>query len=1014
MNYKNISNIGKSATLRDLKCCRMLPVVLGGLVAVGNLASVSAVGNASTISVQQQNITVKGNVVGTNGESLIGVNVLEKGTSNGTITDFDGNFSLSVAPGAVLVFSYIGYESIEVPASQAKDMKVVLQEDTKKLEEVVVIGYGAVKKADLAGSVAVLDNKNFKDQPVTRVADALQGRVAGVQVESSGVPGGSVKIRVRGSGSVNKSNDPLYVVDGIVRESGLDGINPEDIKSMQVLKDASSTAIYGSRGSNGVVLISTKTGQAGRTQITLDASFGVSNVYKRYDVLSPYEYALALKEVKGTDFSEKELNAYKDGTSGIDWQDEIFRSGLTQNYKVSVSSGNEKTQYYISGNYMGQTGVVINSKNERYQAKLNVTSDVTPWLHVAADINASHSLRKGGNFATGKENPIWIALNYSPTMTMMDDNGNYNKDQYNAIASNPVGILNLHGGETMANVLNGYVDLRFNLLKGLTFTSTNGLDYNDTKSYSFSSTRVNPSNGMGNTDLYSMMLQSSNNLTYMGQWNKHSLTATAVYEVTKRQERTMGISGKNLLTESVGWWNVNMSQSISASNGITEWALMSGVGRVLYNYDERYLLTATFRADGSSRFSKNKWGYFPSIAAAWTISNEKFMRNVSAIQDLKIRSSYGIVGNQAINPYSTLGLMAKLKYNFGTANDYTGYWAADIATPELTWEKTRQFDLGVDFSLFDRRLNVSVDYFNKRTTDALLQKTVPGYKGGSTYWVNDGEISNKGVDISINAALIQNKNFSWSTTLNGTYLKNKVEKLAGGENDFFFGSKPAAGMVDEATIIKPGYAIGSFYGYEWTGLDKNGNDTYLDRDNNGVIDGSDRTVIGKATPDFTFGWNNTLTYKNWDLNVFVNGSFGAQRLNLVRFTMASMVGDSRFVTLREAYFNGFDKVGQGAEYPSLTGSGNNYQAVSTKWMENADYVRLENISLSYTFPRSMTKFADIRLSFSCQNLFTITGYKGLDPAGSTFSTSNVDVDAGIDMGAYPTPRTFTFGVRMNF
>lgn len=291
---------------------------------------------------------------------------------------------------------------------------------------------------------------------------------------------------------------------------------------------------------------------------------------------------------------------------------------------------------------------------------------------------------------------------------------------------------------------------------------------------------------------------------------------------------------------------------------------------------------------------------------------------------------------------------------------------------------------------------------------------MPGYKGGSTYWVNDGEISNKGVDISISATLVQNKNFNWSTTLNGTYLKNRVERLAGGENDFFFGSKPAAGMVDEASIIKPGYAIGSFYGYEWTGLDANGNDTYLDRDGNGVIDGSDRTVIGKATPDFTIGWNNTLSYKNWDLNVFFNGSFGAERLNLVRYTMASMVGDSRFITLRDAYVNGFDKIGQSSEYPSLTGTGNNYQAVSTKWMEKADFVRLENISLSYTFPRKMTKFADIRLSFSCQNLFTITGYKGLDPAGSTFSNSNVDVDAGIDMGAYPTPRTFTFGVRMNF
>lgn len=638
----------EAATLCSRRMLRMFPVVLGSLMAVGNLTFASAA-NSAVVAEQQQTVSIKGQVVDTKGESLIGVNVLEKNTSNGTITDYDGNFTLNVSPGAVLVFSYIGYESKEVPASQGKEIKVVLQEDTKKLDEVVVIGYGAVKKADLAGSVAVLDNKNFKDQPVTRVADALQGRVAGVQVENSGVPGGSVKIRVRGSGSVNKSNDPLYVVDGIVRESGLDGINPEDIKSMQVLKDASSTAIYGSRGSNGVVLITTKTGQAGRTQITLDASVGVSNVYKRYDVLSPYEYAMALTEVKGTTFSESDLNAYKNGTAGINWQDEIFRSGVTQNYKVAISSGNEKTQYYISGNYMGQTGVVINSKNERYQAKANITSDVTPWLHITADVNASHSIRNGGNFATGKENPIWIALNYSPTMTMMDENGNYNQDQYNAIASNPVGILRLHGGETMTNVFNGYVDLRFKLLKGLTFTTTNGIDYNDTKSYSFSSTRVNPSNGMGNSDAYSMMLQSSNNLTYMGQWNKHSLTATAVYEVTKHQSRNLGITGKNLLTESVGWWDVNMAQSITATNGITEWALMSGVGRVLYNYDERYLLTATFRADGSSRFSKNKWGYFPSVAAAWTVSNEKFMKNVSAVQDLKVTSNIRLYGRLFIS-----------------------------------------------------------------------------------------------------------------------------------------------------------------------------------------------------------------------------------------------------------------------------------------------------------------------------------------------------------------------------
>lgn len=1012
MKQQNFFDNGVSSIWRS-KLLQTIPAVFSGLFMVCNPSVVMA-DNIISISDSMQNGNITGTVLDVNGDPLIGVNVLEKGTSNGTITDMDGKFSLNVADNATLVFSYIGYKNVEIAVNGQKNIKVELKEDTETLEEVVVIGYGAVRKADLAGSVAVLDNKSFKDQPVTRATDALQGRVAGVQVENSGVPGGSIKVRVRGSGSVNKSNDPLYVVDGIVRESGLDGINPEDIQSMQVLKDASSTAIYGSRGSNGVVLVTTKSGRSGVTQITFDAQVGVSNLYKGYDILSASEYAQALQEIKGTQFTDAELNGYRNGTAGIDWQDEIFRTGVTQNYKVAITSGNEKTQYYVSGNYMGQTGIVINSKNERYQAKANITSDVTPWLHLTADVNASHSIQKGGNFATGKENPIWIAMNYSPTMTMTDSNGNYNKDPYNAIASNPVGILKMHGGETMSNLFNAYIDLRFKLAKGLTFTTTNGVDYSDVKGYSFASTKVNPSNSMGNNDVYRMNLQSTNNLTYMGKWGDHALTATAVYEVTKSETRNMSISGKNLLTESVGWWDVNMASSITAANGISQWALMSGVGRVMYNFADKYLITGTFRADGSSRFSKNKWGYFPSIAAAWTISNENFMKNVKAVQNLKLRASYGVVGNQAIEPYSTLGLMAKLNYNFGTTSNYTGYWSANIATPDLSWEKTKQFDVGVDFSMFNGRLNISADYFEKKTTDALLQKSMPGYKGGSNFWVNDGEISNRGVDISINAALIQNKDFNWSTTINGTYLKNKVEKLAGGDNDFFFGSKPASGMVDEASIIKPGYAIGSFYGYEWTGLDANGNDTYRDLDGNNIIDGSDRKVIGKATPDFTVGWNNTLSYKNWDLNLFFNGAFGAERLNLVRYTMASMVGDSRFITLRDAYVNGFDKIGEGAYYASLTGSGNNNQAVSTKWMEKADYVRLENISLSYTLPKKVTKFSDIRLSVSCQNLFTITGYKGMDPAGSTFSNSNVDVDAGIDMGAYPTPRTFTFGVRMNF
>ena len=574
------------------------------------------------------------------------------------------------------------------------------------------------------------------------------------------------------------------------------GENPEDIRSMQVLKDASSTAIYGSRGSNGVVLITTKSGKAGVREIMFDASVGVSNVYKRYDILGAYDYALALKEVKGIDFSDEELLSYQNGSAGINWQNEIFRTGITQNYKLTVSNGSEKTQYYISANYMRQEGVVIKSKNERYSAKMNLSSRLTDWLHITADINASHGIRYGGSFASSKDNPIWIALNYSPTMTMMSENGNYNTDIYNSIASNPVGILRLQSGEAMTNVFNGRVDLRFNIVKGLTFITTNGVDYYDGKSYSFSSKRVGTKSGMGNNDTYRLMLQSSNNLTYTGSWNDHHLTATAVYEVTSSETRAIGITGNNLLTEGVGWWNVGMASSRDGSNSYSQWALMSGVARVMYNYKDRYMLTGTFRADGSSRFAKKKWGYFPSIAAAWTLSNEDFMKDVSAVQDIKVRGSYGIVGSQAISPYATLGLMSATAYNFGTNSNFTGYWANDIATPELTWEKTKQFDLGLEFSLFDRRLNFSVDYFYKRTTDALLKRSIPGYVGGNSFWVNDGEISNRGIDLSVTARIIQNDRFQWSSTLNGTYLKNRVERLSGGKDDFINGSSPAAGMVD--------------------------------------------------------------------------------------------------------------------------------------------------------------------------------------------------------------------------
>ena len=994
-----------------------MPLMAGMLLGGTTLAVANDLN--PVVQEQQQSISVTGTVVDQNGEPLMGVNVIEKGTTNGTMTDMDGRFTLSVPGNATLQISYIGYTTEEVVVNNQTKLNITLKEDSQNLDELVVVGYGVVRKADLAGSVAVLDSKSFKDQPIVQVSDALQGRVSGVQVQNSGVPGGTVKIRVRGSGSINRSNDPLYVIDGIVRESGLTGLNPEDIQSMQVLKDASSTAIYGSRGANGVVLITTKTGKANVKQITFDAQVGIGTVAKRYETLTPYEFATAYNTYLPNTFSQDQLTAFQNGTAGTDWQDAIFQTGLTQDYKLTFSNGNEHTQYLLSANYMGQEGVVIENTNKRYQARANITSRITDWLHVTADVNASHNVKKGGNFSASKDNIVTIAMNYSPVTQIQKEDGSYYRDSYCALnALNPVGLLKEQAGETMTDIVNARIDLKFDILPGLTFTTTNGIDYNDVKSYSFSTKKVATQSSLSNQDAYRMTLQTTNNLTYANKWGDHALTATAVYEATTSEYRMMKIEGSNLMTESGGWWNINMASSRKTDNSYSKWALMSGVARVMYNYADRYLLTGTFRADGSSKFFNDKWGYFPSIAAAWTISNEEFMQQQNIFSDLKLRASYGLVGSQAIEPYETLGLMSQVQYAFGGASKYTGYWLGQsVATPDLSWETTHQFDLGLDFSILNHRLSVSLDYFDKQTKDGLLKKTIPNYDGGGSYWVNAGEISNRGLDFSINALVIDQKDFSWNTNLTGTYLKNEVKSLGGME--FISGSTPAAGMIpnDGVTRVEVGQPIGAFYGYVWTGLDESGKDSYQDLDNSGVIDANDRTFIGKATPDFTLGWNNTLSWKNWDLNVFFTGAFGADRLNLVRYTGAAITGDFAFITLKEAWENSFDKLGQAARYPSVKVEGNNYQAASTKWLESADYFRLDNISLSYNLPKKVAKFADLRFTFSCQNLFTITGYKGMDPAGISFmdtSNGSVDINDGIDMGAYPLNRTYTIGVRMNF
>ena len=717
--------------MRKMKAMGMLLALssLGGIIP--SYATERGVG----IEVLQQNGQCTGIVKDASGMTVIGASVIVKGTTHGTVTDVDGRFTIDgVKLGDVIQVSYVGYKDQDVKWN-GSPLDIVLKEDAQALDEVVVIGYGAVRKADMAGAVSVMDNKAFKAQPITQVSDALQGRVAGVNVVSDGIPGGSVKIRIRGTNSINKSNEPLYVVDGMVRESGLEGINPEDIQSMQILKDASSTAIYGSRGANGVVIITTKSGVKGQSSITFDTSIGFSEATRLPEKMNAQTYAQALVDYNG--ISELDVASYIDGSnSGVDYIDEMFRTGLVQNYKLVFSKGTDGLQAYVSGNYMNQEGTIEKSSYERYAAKANLKAKMTDWLDLTLDFNASRSIGKGiGGLELSGANPLWVAFNYSPSMELLDEQGNYNYDPYSSIQNNPLGIVRDNQQERRRDVVSGHVDLRFQIVDGLTFTTSNGIDYYNNTSYGFSPLKINSngSNSMSNNNQQRVLLQSSNNFTFDKTWNEHHLTATAVWEATMSDTRSMGISGQNIQVESVGWWNVANALTRNASNGYSDWSMLSGVGRVIYNYDNRYMFTGTFRADGSSRFTNNKWGYFPSVAFAWTASNEKFMEKVRhIISNLKLRTSYGVIGNQDIAPYSTLALMSQTTTYFGSNTGVTGYWANTLATPDIKWEKTNQFDIGFDLGLWDNRLTLSFDYFDKRTTDALLSTSLPNYLGGTS------------------------------------------------------------------------------------------------------------------------------------------------------------------------------------------------------------------------------------------------------------------------------------------
>lgn len=962
--------------------------------------------NSDTTTDGDAGKTIKGVINDEQGETIIGASVIIKGEDTGTTSDMDGRFTLEAPEGAILVISYIGYHTQEVKVRKRSLLRVVLKEDNQLLDEVVVVGYGTVKKSDLTGAVSGVSNRQYKNQPVQRVENILQGRTPGVEVTAtSGMPGASMKVRVRGTTSINKSSDPLYVIDGIISSSGLDGINPSDIQSMEILKDASSTAIYGSRGSNGVILITTKQGSEGKAQVTFDASVGLSTVRKQYDLLNAYEYATALNDIRGSStISAEDLEAYKNGTKGINWTDLLTRTGITQDYRLAISGGNEKVKYLISGNVLDQEAITIMSDYKRYGIRANIDSEVKPWLTISAKLNASslHKHNEGG--------ANWLHVtNFSPTMELKDpETGVYNTDPYNMIGSSPYGEMIVNNSDSYSYNLNANLTLLFKIMKGLTLSVQGGYDYDNSPSYSFRSKLDSPGaiNSASNTNALHNYWQNTNNLTWQKQFGDHSFTAMGVWEISRSWDSQLKGTGSNLNNESVGYWNLGNAAVRDASNSYTEFSLASGIVRANYDYKKRYFITAALRADGSSKFQgDNKWGYFPSAAVAWDIAQESFMSNQHVLDQLKLRASFGVTGNQDIAAYSTLGMLSGASYGWGTSTSSTGYWGYQFATPGITWEKTYQYDLGLDMSIGG--FNITVDWFKKQTKDLLFQKQVPKYNGGGTYWVNQGKLNNTGVELSLTTFPVKGA-VTWETSLNASYVKNEVADLAG--DDFVLAAN-YSDLGGPMQIMKPGYPMGSFYVYQWKGFDDKGANLYQKADGSLTTNptSDDLVVKGQASPKWTVGWNNTVTWKNWTLNVFFNAATGYDRLNISRFMAASMTGVSRFVTLRDAYFKGWDHVANKADalYPSLTNTDNKSYANSDFWLEDASFIKLKNISLSYRIPRRVLKFASVQLSVSAQDLFTITRYKGMDPEVYT----SYD---GLDYGAYPIPRTITFGAKFRF
>ena len=1000
----------KSMRLRLSHEHRFLFIMIGLFISLGAFA---------------QQITVKGHVKDDTGEPVIGASVLESKTVNGTITDIDGNFVLTVPSNSVLTISFIGYATQEVTVNGKTSLTVVLKEDAKVLDEVVVVGYGTMKKSDLTGAVSSVGTKDIKDSPVANIGQAMQGKVSGVQIIDAGKPGDNVTIKIRGLGTINNS-DPLVVIDGIPTDLGLSALNMADIERVDVLKDASATAIYGSRGANGVVMITSKRGAEGAGKVSVTANWAFQNATNVPDMLNAAQYAALNNDMLSAIDVDNSLNPlWADPSAlgkGTNWLDELLRTGIKQSYSVSYSGGTDKAHYYVSGGFLDQSGIVESVNYRRFNFQANSDAQVNKWLKFTTNLTFSTDVKKSGDYNIGD------AMKALPTLPVKNEDGSWsgpegNAEWYGSIR-NPIGPTQLVQNETKGYNFLANITGEITFTKGLKLKSTFGYD----AKFWFTDNFI-PAYDWKPTPVEESSRYKSDNKSFTYLWDNYF-----VFDHTFARKHKIG-----LMAGSSAQWNeydyLNAQKNLFMFDNIHEmdngekmyslggssngWSLLSLMARLNYSYEDRYLLTATVRRDGSSRFGKNnRWGTFPSVSLAWRMSQEEwFPKDNFGVNDLKVRLGYGVTGNQEIGNYAFVATYNTGTYPFGT-NNSTALVSSTLSNPNIHWEEVRQTNFGIDLGLFNSRINLSLDAYIKNTNDMLVKASIPitsGFEDTTTTYTNAGKVRNKGVEMKLRTINLQGP-LSWETSVTATCNKNEILDL-NSETPMYINQIGNSYV----TMLKAGYPINVFYGYVTDGIFQNqkevdmhatqvgaapGDIRFKDLNNDGVINDEDRTVLGNPNPNWFFSMSNNLSYRGFELSVFLQGVAGNKIYNANNIDNEGMSAAYNQTT---AVLNRW--TGEGTSYSmprAVWGDPNQNSRVSNRFVENGSYLRLKNITLSYSFPKKWMQKIQIenaRLFFSCENVATLTGYSGFDP--------EVDVN-GIDQGRYPISRTFSMGLNFNF